>query len=93
MQCISSQEKLNIDVAWNSICTIWDRRQENGMLSATKKAQSLKHFHSYFEYELIERSKQMLGLGKATALEDEVVRGKMSPREAAELAISQVLKE
>ena len=91
VQCISSSTKVGIDSAWETITGIWDKRQEDGTLDANRKDQSLKHFHAYFELELKRRAEEKLA-ASVIRLEDKVVAGALSPREAAELAMSEVMK-
>ena len=86
--CVSSEEGTNISEAWKTIDDMWTTLDTSGQLIASRKTQQLAHFHQYFAEELVSRAmSEKVGVAKAQSLEDKVVRGILSPREAAEEAI------
>ena len=93
VQTVSSETGKGIADAWQMIEDMWQQQMQSGALAALRRSQSMTHFHSYFDMELVRRAKEMIGAAEITRLEDLVVRGELSPREAGEKALVSVLKD
>lgn len=92
VHCVSSEQNIGIDTAWEIIDEIWQKKCDSGLLDAMKKDQRVKHFHSYFDLEVVQRANANIQ-GLVEHLEDRVVSGRLSPREAAEEALAKVLAQ
>lgn len=90
--CVSAHSNIGIDAAWEAIDKLWLARETNGEIAQLRQVQRVRHFHMYFEHELVARAKSLLG-ASLDRLERRVQRQSASPREAAEEALRAVLAD
>ena len=91
MSVSSEENKTSVSTAWETISEMWTAKFDKGLVDANRKSQKMKHFHAFFEHELVARAWARVGRGEMEHLEDLIVRGKLAPREAAEMALGTAL--